>query len=161
MGVNIDETCKKDRLNFKTQYIEDLSGEGARIYGGRWNRVGDALLYFSQNLSLCLLEIIVHVDYAQLPLDYSLVEIEIPDASIKEIKSTDFVGSKWTAEEAVNQPQMFGSNWLKKNEALAMKVPSAILHQEHNVLINPTHIDIRKIITIKVEKIDFDPGLLR
>ena len=123
--------------------------------------MGDAILYFSQNLSLCLLEIIVHVDYAQLPLDYSFVEIEIPDAFIKELKSTDFVGSKWTAEEAVNQLQMFGSNWLKKNEYLAIKVPFAILHQEHKILINPTHKDFGKIIKIKVEKIDFDSRLLR
>ena len=63
-----------------------MSGEGARLYGGRWNKAGDALLYFSQNLSLCLLEIIVHVDYAELPLDYSFIEAEIPENAIKTIK---------------------------------------------------------------------------
>lgn len=145
----------------KTRYIDDLAGEGAGLYGGRWNKVGDAMLYFSQNLSLSLLEIIVHVEYAQLPLDYSYIEIEIPDSSIKKIQSIDFIKPKWSAEEAGNQLQMFGSNWLKKNEALAIKVPSAILHQENNILINPTHKDFGKIKILKKEKMDFDPRLLR
>ena len=69
----------------KTEYINDLSGEGARLFGGRWNKAGDAMVYFSENFSLCLLEIIVHVDYAKLPLDYSFIEVEIPDSVIKKI----------------------------------------------------------------------------
>lgn len=145
----------------KTHYIDDLSGEGARLYGGRWNKVGDAMLYFSQNLSLSLLEIIVHVEYAELPLDYSFVEIEIPDSSIKKIESIDFIKPKWSAEAAVNQLQMFGSDWLKKNEVLAMRVPSAVSHQEHNILINPAHKDFGKLKIVKKGKMDFDPRLLR
>ena len=145
----------------KTRYIDDLSGEGARLFGGRWNKVGDAMLYFSQNLSLSLLEIIVHVDYAELPLDYSFIEVEIPDSSIKTIQSIDFIKPKWSTEAAVNQLQLFGSNWLKKNEGLAMKVPSAVLSQEHNILINPSHKDFGKLKVIRTEKMDFDPRLLR
>lgn len=145
----------------KTQCIDDLSGEGARLYGGRWNKMGDAILYFSQNLSLSLLEIIVHVDYAGLPLKYSFIEVEIPDSCIKTIQSIDFIKPKWTTEEAVNQLQMFGSNWLKKNTGLAIKVPSAVLHQEYNILINPSHKDFEKLKIIKTEKMDFDPRLLR
>ena len=145
----------------KTRYIDDLSGEGARLFGGRWNKVGDAMLYFSQNLSLSLLEIIVHVDYAELPLDYSFIEVEIPDSSIKTIQSIDFIKPKWSTEAAVNQLQLFGSNWLKKNEGLAMKVPSAVLHQDYNILINPAHKDFGKLKIIRTEKMDFDPRLLR
>jgi RES domain-containing protein len=145
----------------KTQYINDLSGEGARVFGGRWNKVGDAMLYFSQNLSLSLLEIIVHVNYAVLPLDYSFLEVDIPDASIKKIQSIDFIEPKWSTEEAVNQLQMLGSNWLKKRESLAMRVPSAIIPHENNFLINPLHKDFGNLKIIKVGKMDFDPRLLR
>lgn len=145
----------------KTQYIDDMSGEGARLYGGRWNKAGDALLYFSQNLSLCLLEIIVHVDYAELPLDYSFIEAEIPENAIKTIKSIDFIKPKWSTEKAVAQLQMLGSSWLKKKESLAMKVPSAVLNQENNILINPSHEDFSKLKIIKTGKMDFDPRLLR
>ncbi len=145
----------------KTQYIDDLSGEGARLYGGRWNKVGDSMLYFSENLSLSLLEIIVHVNYAELSLDYSFVEVEIPDSSIKIIQSIDFIKPKWSTEEAVNQLQILGSNWLKKKENLAMRVPSAVMRQESNILVNPLHKDIGKLKITKIEKMDFDPRLLR
>ncbi|MEH6764419.1 RES family NAD+ phosphorylase [Aequorivita antarctica] len=145
----------------KTQFINDLSGEGARLFGGRWNKVGDGMLYFSQNLSLSLLEIIVHVDYAALPLDYSFLEVEIPDSTIKKIQSIDFIEPKWSTEAAVNQLQMLGSNWLKKKDSLAMSVPSAVMYQENNILINPSHMDFEKLKIIKIGKMDFDPRLLR
>ena len=145
----------------KTQYVNDLSGEGARLFGGRWNKAGDGMIYFSQNLSLCLLEIIVHVDYAALPLDYSFLEVEIPDSSIKNIQSIDFIEPKWSTEAAVNKLQMLGSSWLKKKESLAMRVPSAVMHQENNILVNPSHKDFGKLKIIKIGKMDFDPRLLR
>ncbi|AFL79905.1 hypothetical protein Aeqsu_0392 [Aequorivita sublithincola DSM 14238] len=145
----------------RTQYIDDLSGEGARLYGGRWNRVGDAVVYFAENLSLCLLEIIVHVDYAGIPLDYSFIEVEIPDSTIKIIQSIDFIESKWSSEEAVNKLQTLGSSWLKKKESLAMKVPSAVMHQDNNILVNPSHKDFAKLKIIRTGKMDFDPRLLR
>ncbi|SRX76139.1 hypothetical protein AEQU3_03137 [Aequorivita antarctica] len=138
-----------------------MSGEGARLFGGRWNKVGDGMLYFSQNLSLSLLEIIVHVDYAALPLDYSFLEVEIPDSTIKKIQSIDFIEPKWSTEAAVNQLQMLGSNWLKKKDSLAMSVPSAVMYQENNILINPSHMDFEKLKIIKIGKMDFDPRLLR
>jgi len=145
----------------KTQYVNDLSGEGARLFGGRWNKPGDGMIYFSQNLSLCLLEIIVHVDYAALPLDYSFLEVEIPDSSIKNIQSIDFIEPKWSTEAAVNKLQMLGSSWLKKKESLAMRVPSAVMHHENNILVNPSHKDFGKLKIIKIGKMDFDPRLLR
>lgn len=119
------------------------------------------MLYFSENLSLSLLEIIVHVNYAELSLDYSFVEVEIPDSSIKIIQSVDFIRPKWSTEEAVNQLQILGSNWLKKKENLAMRVPSAVMPQESNILVNPLHKDIGELKITKIDKMDFDPRLLR
>lgn len=145
----------------KTRYVNDLSGEGARLYGGRWNKVGDPMIYFSEYLSLSLLEIIVHVDYGKLPLDYSFLKVEIPDVTVKSIGSIDFIKPKWTTEEAVTQLQMFGSNWLKRQESLALKVPSAVLQRENNILINPLHKDFKKLKIIEIDKMDLDPRLLR
>ena len=84
----------------KSEYIDDFTGEGARLYGGRWNLVGDPMLYFSQSLSLSLLEIIVHVEFAKLPVGYSFLEVEISDKFIKPIQSLDFIKPKWSSEEA-------------------------------------------------------------
>jgi RES domain-containing protein len=145
----------------KTEYIDDFSGEGARLYGGRWNLVGDPVIYFSQNLSLSLLEIIVHVEFAKLPMGYSFIEAEIPDEFIKPIKSLDFIKPKWSSEGAEKQVQMLGTTWLKRQESLALRVPSAILGLEHNILINPTHKDIESIKIIKKQSLDFDPRLIR
>lgn len=145
----------------KTEYIDDLSGEGARVYGGRWNLVGDPVVYFSQNLSLSLLEIIVHVEFAKLPVGYSFLEVEILDKFIKPIQSLDFIKPKWSSEEAAKQVQMLGSSWLKRHESLALRVPSAILELEHNILINPHHKDIGNLKIIKKGTLDFDPRLIR
>ncbi|HLW32551.1 MAG TPA: RES family NAD+ phosphorylase [Aequorivita sp.] len=145
----------------KTVYIDDLSGEGSRLYGGRWNRIGEPMIYFSNHLSLCLLEILVHVDFGQLPLDYSYMEVDIPDSSIKTVQSLEFIKPTWHTEEAGVQLQMIGSTWLKKRESLALEVPSAVLRKEYNVLINPLHKDFKKLKFIEIEKMDFDPRLLR
>lgn len=145
----------------KTQYIDDLSGEGARLYGGRWNKIGDPMLYFSKNLSLSLLEIIVHADFAELSLDYSFVEAEIPDSNIKSIRSVEFIHPKWKTDEGIGRLQTLGANWLVKKESLALKVPSVILPQEHNILVNPKHRDFKDLKIVKIEKLDLDPRLYR
>lgn len=119
------------------------------------------MLYFSEHLSLSLLEILVHVDFAKLPPDNSFVEVEIPDNSIKRIRSVDFIKPNWRTEEAVNQLQMFGSSWLKKQESLALQVPSAVMSQECNILVNPSHPDFKKIKIIEKKLLDFDPRLFR
>lgn len=131
------------------------------MHGGRWNRIGDPMLYFSQNLSLSLLEIIVHVEYAELPMDYSYLEAEIPDSSLKKTQSIQFIQPNWRTEGAVQELQLIGSNWLKKEEGLTMQVPSAILPQENNILINPKHKDIHLLKVIKIEKLELDPRLFR
>lgn len=145
----------------KTDYINDLSGEGARLYGGRWNKAGEAGVYFSEHLSLSLLEIIVHANYPDLPLDYSFLIAEIPDSSIKTVQSIDFIVPKWTTAAAVNQLQSIGSKWLKRKESLALRVPSAVIPFEGNILVNPLHKDFNKLKIFKTGNMDFDPRLLR
>lgn len=145
----------------KTQYINDFSGEGSRLYGGRWNKIGDPVIYFSDHLSLCLLEVIVHVDYGKIPMDYSFAEVEIPDTCVKTIRSLDFIAPKWTAEDATNKLQFFGSKWLKEQESLALRVPSAVLQKENNIMVNPLHIDFKKLKIIEIGQMDFDPRLWR
>lgn len=145
----------------KLQYIDDFSGEGARLYGGRWNVQGDAMLYFSENISLSLLEILVHAEFGKLPPDYAFVEVEIPDESVKTIQSLAFIKPKWSAEKAIKQVQLLGSAWLQKQESLALRVPSAVLGLEHNILVNPNHKDFGSLKIINQDTIDFDPRLFR
>jgi len=89
------------------------------------------------------------------------MEVDIPDSSIKTVQSLEFIKPTWHTEEAGVQLQMIGSTWLKKRESLALEVPSAVLRKEYNVLINPLHKDFKKLKFIEIEKMDFDPRLLR
>ena len=110
---------------------------------------------------MSLLEIIVHADFAELSLDYSFIEAEIPDSNIKSIQSVDFIHPKWKTDEGISQLQTLGATWLAKKESLAVKVPSVILPQELNILVNPKHQDFKGLKIVKIEKLDLDPRLYR
>lgn len=144
----------------KQKYIKDFSGEGARLYGGRWNKSGTRMLYFSTSLSLSVLEILVHFNQENAPKDLFFVEIEISEKHIN--YKTNFSNIKKHLRD--NPPhfstQQFGSKWEDKNEELALAVPSAILTSEYNILINPMHKSFNKIKTVKVHPLELDVRLL-
>ena len=140
----------------KKQYINDLSGEGARLFGGRWNKRGINMLYFSTHLSLAVLEILAHFDQSLTPNDLYFTEIEIDDDFINQTE--DF--SSIEAYLRINPPhystQEFGSTWIAKNELVGLKVPSAILPLESNIIINPQHKNWLNHKVIKTEILQLD-----
>ena len=144
----------------KQQYIEDFSGEGARLYGGRWNKRGTNMVYFSTSLSLSVLEILVHFNQEYAPQDLYYVEVEISD------KLINFEANLSSVKEYLrdNPPHFstkhLGSLWAKKNEDLALSVPSAILPIENNIIVNPLHSSISKVKIINTSKLDLDTRLL-
>ncbi len=122
-------------------------GEGARLYGARWNFPGTAVVYTSQTLSLCILELLVHAGPAstkrKLGLEYRTAII--PDAlKILQLDSSD-LPSKWRACPYPESTQEFGTRLLKENKLLAISIPSAVIPEERNFLINPLHPDFVKI----------------
>ena len=139
-----------------TNYINDLSGEGARLYGGRWNERGSPMLYCSQHLSLCLLEVLVHNDMANLPKELSYIELEIEEKSTKLLSTPKFIHAAWDQIMPPVEIAMFGSRWLQEQKELALIVPSAVLPQENNILINPLHPLMKetKIVRTEVLKLD-------
>ena len=144
----------------KRQYIEDFSGEGARLYGGRWNKAGTKMLYLSSTLSLSVLEILVHFNQDYAPNDLYYAELELADKFIN--TKTDFSELKEHLRD--NPPhystQKFGTEWVKFNKDLAMTVPSAILPTEQNILINPKHKDIGELKLIGIEVLQLDMRLV-
>lgn len=136
-----------------TKYADDLSGEGARLFGGRWNSPGIAGLYTSQFISLCILEIIVRTDMHYLPVDYKLISLEIPDEFISEIQLKK-LKADWTHH--LQYTQWIGEEFLKSNQSLALQVPSAIVPQEHNFLVNPNHKNFKRLKIISIEPLEFD-----
>lgn len=130
-----------------------LDGEGARLYGGRWNSPGRAMVYTSASPSLPVLEVMVHLDLdpAYLPDDYHLLSIEVPDdASMERL------------DEAIVDPEVcavVGDDFLRRGAALSLSVPSVVVPQDRNLLINPRHPDTARLSIVADAPFRFDPRL--
>ena len=142
----------------KEKFAKDLSGRGAEMVGGRWNSRGNAMLYTSQSIALCVTEIAVHVPLGILPKDYQLIRIEIPDEDFLEVKR---LPKDWQSFPHSNSTQMIGDKFLKENKFLVMKVPSATVQGEFNYLINTRHKDFGEIKILKIENFNFDERLFK
>jgi RES domain-containing protein len=143
----------------KCNYANDLSGTGARLYGGRWNSEGKAAIYLASSRSLALLEVLVHLPPLMIPDNYCLTEIEVPDSSITHILIDD-LPSNWKDISPPIVLRQIGDNFLKKNEHLLMKVPSSIVPMEYNYLLNPQHPAMKKVKVLKKEPFNFDERLV-
>ena len=144
----------------KQNFINDLSGEGARIYGGRWNKVGYNMVYFSEHLSLCVLELLAHIDYKFVTNNFKYIEVNIPDELIKPKLKLEHLDTSWRATPPEQYTKQMGANWLTSQKSLAMIVPSAILPSENNILLNPKHNLYSKIKVIKISDLDIDSRVL-
>lgn len=141
-----------------SHFATDLSGEGAKIYGGRWNPVGIAVLYLSEFISLSILEILVRANKFTSPDTYTLLSIQIPESSIVNI---EMIKLKKNWQHHIEYTRSIGEDFLKINQTLTLKVPSAIVPQEHNFLINPMHKDFKKVKIINSELLELDKRLLQ
>lgn len=139
-------------------YINDLSGNGARIYGGRWNSVGKPMLYLASSRSLAVLEVLVHISPTQMVSDACMVEIDVPDESIAEIDA-QILPEGWQDPSPPIILQKLGDLFLSNKNFLLMKVPSAVVKQEHNYLLNPLHPLAASVKIIKTEPFSFDNRL--
>ena len=145
----------------KTQNINDLSGIGARIYGGRWNHKGTGIIYTSESISLATVEYLVHVPLSIAPTDLSLATLLIPDEiTPKKITITDLPGN-WREYPAPSRLAESGTNWAKANESLLLRVPSVVVEHEFNILINPLHPDMKHVTILQVERHKSDKRLFR
>jgi len=138
-------------------YKNDLSGNGSKLYGGRWNSKGLPVVYTTENISLAVLEILVRTDMQTIPLTYHLIKIEIPDSIQSLSISNNKLKNEW--KDDLGYTQWMGDEFLKSNKLLWLKVPSAIVDEENNYLINPVHSDFKKVKTITVKKFQFDKRL--
>jgi RES domain-containing protein len=143
----------------KCGYADDLSGTGARLYGGRWNSEGKPAIYLASSRSLAVLEVLVHLPPLMIPDDYCLVEIEVPDNSIKQISVND-LPDNWKDISPPTALKQMGDDFLKKQAYLLMKMPSSIVSQEHNYLLNTQHPGMKKVKILKKELFNFDERLV-
>lgn len=146
-----------------TRYIRDLTGTGARLYGGRWNHKGTGVIYTSATRSLAVLEYLVHVPMSLVPADVSMASLTIPDDLFAQRVSlaVPALPKNWRAYPAPSRLADLGTAWAKKNETLLLQVPSAIVEHEFNILINPSLPDIKRVTVSHVEDFKIDERLLR
>lgn len=141
-----------------TYTADDLTGEGAKTTGGRWNRPGAAMLYCASSIALACLETVVHLNSGSLPLNRYLVRIDIPDGvwakAVELTESSAPVG--WDALPAGKVSLDYGDQWLASLQSAVLRVPSIIVPEERNVLINPAHPDAAKIAATKLRRWAYD-----
>lgn len=131
-----------------------FTGEGARLYGGRWNPKGYPIVYTAESRSLALLEMLVQDD--PLRANYVLVPAHIPnDLSITTIQTQE-LPEDWRNLSTRDTLQTIGKDWLTSMRSAILSVPSAVLPAERNYLINPNHPDFQKIMFGTLESLQTD-----
>ena len=139
------------------KYINDLSGKGAALYGGRWNSKDIHVVYTAQSRALALLEVVVHVGIV--PSDgYCIATIDIPDQYTISFPEAE-LPSGWQLNPAPDFIKTIGDAFIRSNKYLALKIPSALMLEEHNYLLNPAHAEFHKVKISTVRKINTDERL--
>ncbi|MFK4448515.1 RES domain-containing protein [Caballeronia udeis] len=115
-----------------------FSGEGARLYGGRWNPKGLAMVYTAQTQSLALLEMLVQD--APLHASYVMIPVRVPEQIVVHIDQTT-LPTDWRELSARHDLQQIGAAWIHAGTSAVLTVPSAVVPAEFNYLLNPAHPD--------------------
>ena len=139
---------------------EAFSGEGARLYGGRWNSPGVRVVYTSTSLALAAVETFVHLEPNLSPDDLVSIEAELPDTIAAGHLDPKSLPRKWY-EMRDESLRKYGDHWIHSGHTLALHVPSAAIRGEWNVLLNPEHSDSRKLKIGKPKPFDFDLRMFR
>ena len=146
----------------KTRHLATvLSGEGARLNGGRWNSPGLPAVYTSSSLSLATLEVLVHLEDPELLANlFSWFPLEIPD-DLAEWLDPGTLPPEWLNDEPGPASRAAGDGWLKLRRSAALAVPSVVTPGEWNILLNPAHPDFPKLLPGPAKPFRPDPRLIR
>jgi len=126
------------------KYGDDLSGEGAALYGGRWNFPKTRALYTSTNPSLCLLEMLVHLPNYQIDIPFVLVTLEVPEYKFPklDIKS---LKTGWDSFASLDVSRTISTKVFAVEKCLGLLVPSVVMNLDYNLVLNPQHTDFSKV----------------
>lgn len=140
----------------KSPYQKDLSGMGAKLYGGRWNSKGIPLIYCSESRVLAYAEVAIHLPLHLIPKDYYLISLRIPaNARIQTLKPHQ-LPANWRSFPHSKTTQQLGDRFVKFGRYLVLRVPSAVVPGDYNLLINPLHPMAQKIVITRTELFEFD-----
>ena len=135
-----------------------FDGEGARLFGGRWNSPGFAIVYTAQSQSLAALELLVHLDSEAILQNYLVIPVTIPQHFILELDKSKLPDG-WAAYPASIETQHFGDTWVTERKSPVLQVPSAVIPSESNFLLNPAHPNFPDLIIGNPTEFTIDPRL--
>lgn len=138
-----------------------LSGKGASLKGARWNSPGTEIIYTASNRSLAMAEVAVHFTLANLPDDYRMVTILIPEEMIMLSIRDKSLPKGWNSFPYDPDTHTFGDEFILKNEYCLLKVPSAVTKGDFNILINPFHPDFKNIRIIHNDPFPLDRRIFK
>ncbi|SFT38141.1 RES domain-containing protein [Algoriphagus locisalis] len=141
------------------KYAGDISGSGAALFGGRWNRKGSPVLYTGENIEIALLEIVVHTPPAIVPA-LDILTLEIPDDSISEIEIKE-LPDNWSNYPAPSILAEIAEEWINSNRSIALKVPSSVIHSSKNYILNCRHPKYHRVKIIEHKEFRFDQRLIK
>ena len=137
-----------------------LDGEGARLYGGRWNSPGTAVVHTASHLSLAALEYLVHIDADDAPDDLVALRLSVSDEATEQVYAPASLPAGWQGTPSPPERQAIGDQWARNRRHLLLRVPSAVVPEESNVLVNPTHRDASLVQVAGFRHFSFEPRLL-
>jgi len=135
-----------------------LDGEGARLYGGRWNSPGVAAVYLAESRALAALEILVHAPREALRLSWIVIELEVPDSLI-DTAPLSKLPAEWRLQPSSRQAQTFGTRWLRDYQNLSLLLPSVVIPEEKSLLLNPSDPAMRDLKPGPPRPFSFDARL--
>jgi len=138
----------------RTKYAQDLTGEGARLNGGRWNHKLIPCIYTSDSRALALLEYTMNVNIEDIPRALSITSFEISESEIYELKKTDLPGD-WREVPTPSSAKDFGSRLLIAKKPI-LKIPSIIITEEFNYILNPLYLGSKNFKIRKVKDFVYD-----
>lgn len=137
-----------------------FTGEGARLFGGRWNSPGIPIVYTSATASLAVLEVFANVQRAELLGAYMVVTCEFNEALVTWIKREE-LPKRWRDTPGPPELSAIGDEWVREERSVVLGVPSAIIESEFNYLINPKHPDFAKVVRSLPEPFRFNLRLIK
>jgi len=146
--VRVWRLCRKRHAAF--------DGEGARLAGGRWNRRGTPVVYCSATLSLAVLEYFVNLPGGLAPPDLVSIAADVPDALSSESLEAGALPRNWRRYPAPEALAELGTRWVREGKTAVLAVPSVVVPQERNYLLNPAHADFKRVLVGKPDPFSLD-----
>ncbi|MDA8138097.1 MAG: RES family NAD+ phosphorylase [Desulfobacteraceae bacterium] len=146
------------RITKKKYAKKAFAGEGAKTFGGRWNPPGHLAVYTADSLSLAILELIVHLDKDEDIRDFVAIPVEFDEVLVTTWPESE-LPRNWSQHPIPDQTQQLGKAWLEENQYLALKVPSSVVPNDSNYVINPLHPEFASLKIGKPQSLYIDPRL--